>query len=101
MPVRPAPSQASSHLCDPQGYVIAFIDTLPAAGQDAYNPQKYRIGGTQAPTLKLNLQGNSTFLESVWGYGQIFAQRDWNTDHTADTFPEGVAKPEKQGIVAE
>lgn len=97
-----APFQTYSHFVDPQGYVIAFIDTLPALGStDPENPAQYRIGGTQAPTLKLNLKGNSTFIEGVYDYGQIFAEYEWSKSTAADVFPEGVAKPVPQGIVAE
>lgn len=83
-----APFQTYSHFVYPQGYVIAFIDTVPQEG-DPVSPSKFRIGGTQAPTLKLNLDGSRTYVEQVLDYGQIVAQRIWTEDTTPDKRPAG------------
>jgi levansucrase len=73
-----------SHFVDPQGYVQAFIDTVPAPGTDPDSPATYRIGGTLMPTVRIALNGEQTFLTEVHGYGQIFAQSVWPVSNTPD-----------------
>lgn len=68
-----APYETYSHFVDPQGYVQAFIDTLPATDGSG----NYRIGGTLCPTVKLELEGDRTFITEVHGYGEIRSQREW------------------------
>ncbi|MEN3174672.1 MULTISPECIES: glycoside hydrolase family 68 protein [Gluconobacter] len=71
------PYSTYSHFVDAEGYVQSFIDTIPAAGQNAENPDTYRIGGTLAPTVRLVLDGDRTFLTEVHDYAQVFAQSAW------------------------
>lgn len=75
-----APLETYSHFVDPKGYVQSFINYLPDPSTnwpDPYNPTTYRIGGTLAPTLKIELEGSRTFLTEVHNYGQIFANKEW------------------------
>lgn len=57
-----APLQAYSWYVTPQWLAESFIDTVP--GADHY-------GGTLAPTLRLNVQGDSTRILNEMGYGVI------------------------------
>lgn len=83
-----APYETYSHFVDPQGYVQSFIDTLPAPDTvDPQNPVTYRIGGTLAPTVRILLDGERTFLTEVHGYGQIFVQGAWPVRNTPDVRP--------------
>lgn len=72
-----APYQTYSHFVDPDFYVQAFIDTVPDEGTDPNNPATFRIGGTLAPTVKLAIENDSTFITGVGNYGQIHAQAIW------------------------
>ncbi|MBF0859082.1 glycoside hydrolase family 68 protein [Gluconobacter sp. LMG 31484] len=80
-----APYETYSHFVDPAGYVQSFIDTLPQPGSaDPQNPEIYRIGGTLAPTVKIVLDGERTFLTEVHAYGQVYAQGVWPTSSAWD-----------------
>ncbi|AQS89405.1 sucrase [Neoasaia chiangmaiensis] len=80
-----APFETYSHFVDPQGYVQSFIDTLPQPGSaNPQDPATYRIGGTLAPTVKLVLQDEQTFITEVHNYGQIFAQAAWPVANKPD-----------------
>lgn len=82
-----APYETYSHFVDPAGYVQSFIDTVPAEGADPENPANYRIGGTLAPTVRIVLEGDRTFITEVHGYGQIFAQSAWPVSSKPDARP--------------
>lgn len=85
-----APYETYSHFVDPDGYVQAFIDTLPAPGEDPNNPATFRIGATLSPTVKLELDGDRTFISEVHGYGQIYAQAAWPVGSAWDHRPATV-----------
>ncbi|WP_315899222.1 glycoside hydrolase family 68 protein [Serratia quinivorans] len=38
------------------GLVASFIDSVPTVGQD------YRIGGTEVPTVRIELEGDRSFV---------------------------------------
>ncbi|GBD57361.1 glycoside hydrolase family 68 protein [Gluconobacter wancherniae] len=81
-----APYETYSHFVDPAGYVQSFIDTLPQPGTvDPGNPQTYRIGGTLAPTVRIVMEGERTFLTEVHAFGSIFAQVAWPVSSAFDT----------------
>lgn len=80
-----APYETYSHFVDPAGYVQSFIDTLLQPGSaDPQDPAIYRIGGTLAPTVKIVLEGERTFLTEVHAYGQVYAQGVWPTSSAWD-----------------
>ena len=83
-----APYETYSHFVDPDGYVQAFIDTLPAEGTDPNDPATFRIGATLAPTVKIELDGDRTFLAEVHGYGQVYAQAAWLVGNAWDHRPQ-------------
>ena len=74
-----------SHFVDMEGYVQSFIDTIPASGQDYQNPSEYRIGGTLAPTVKIELKEDRSFISEVLNYAQIFAQKKYLDNYTYDS----------------
>ncbi|GBQ48610.1 glycoside hydrolase family 68 protein [Komagataeibacter sucrofermentans] len=82
-----APYETYSHFVDPLGYVQSFIDTLPAPGTDPQAPATYRIGGTLAPTVRIALEDDRTFLTEVHDYGQIFAFDEWAASNQPDPRP--------------
>lgn len=59
------PFQTYSHCVMPNGLVTSFIDNVPTTDGN------YRIGGTEAPTVKIVLTGNRSFVERVFDYGYI------------------------------
>ena len=59
------PFQTYSHCVMPNGMVTSFIDNVPTSNGD------YRIGGTEAPTVKIVLSGNRSYVERVFDYGYI------------------------------
>ena len=59
------PFQTYSHCVMPNGLVTSFIDNIP-------NPEGgYRVGGTEAPTVKIELEGNRTYVVKTLDYGFI------------------------------
>lgn len=64
------PFQTYSHCVMPNGLVTSFIDSVPTSGQD------YRIGGTEAPTVRIVLEGDRSFVREVYDYGYIPAMQD-------------------------
>lgn len=64
------PFQTYSHYMMPNGLVTSFIDSVPTSGQD------FRIGGTEAPTVKIMLEGNRSFVREVFDYGYIPAMQN-------------------------
>lgn len=63
------PLQTYSHCVMPNGLVTSFIDTVPASNGD-YDGE-YRIGGTEAPTVQIKIEGNRTFMVKEFDYGFI------------------------------
>lgn len=78
-----APFMTSAPFVDAEGYVHSFIDTLPAEDQNPAHPAIYRIGGTLAPTVRLALDGENTYLTEIKNYGQIIAPYDWASHERA------------------
>ena len=60
------PLQTYSHLVMKNGLVTSFIERIPAA-----NGVDYRIGGVEAPTVRIELKNDQTFLTEVLDYGYI------------------------------
>jgi levansucrase len=60
-----APKQQYSEYVMPNWLVESFIETIPLAGGGE------RFGGTLAPTLRLQVEGASTYLVEQLGYGFI------------------------------
>lgn len=73
-----APYQAYSHYVykynGNECLVTSFIDSIPEPV--VVNDLEYRIGGTEAPTVGITLQGNKTYVTSMNDYGYIPAVRD-------------------------
>lgn len=69
------PYSTYSHFVDAQGYVQSFIDHVPTP--TATDPNAVRIGATLAPTVKLVLDDDRSYLTEIHNYGEIFAQRAW------------------------
>ena len=69
----------------PNGLVTSFIDTVPV---DFETPQhlKYRIGGTEAPTVRIELQGDRSFVRETLDYGYIPAMRNITLKHQIAAF---------------
>ncbi len=63
------PLQTYSHCVMPNGLVTSFIDTVPASDGD-YDGE-YRIGGTEAPTVQIKIEGKRTFMVKEFDYGYI------------------------------
>jgi len=59
------PFQTYSHCVMPNGLVTSFIDNVPTSDGN------YRIGGTEAPTVKIVLTGDRSYVERVFDYGYI------------------------------
>lgn len=64
------PFQTYSHCVMPNGLVTSFIDNVPVSDSS------YRIGGTEAPTVKIALEGTRSFVVETFDYGYIPAMRD-------------------------
>lgn len=64
------PFQTYSHCVMPNGLVTSFIDNVPI------DNEKYRIGGTEAPTVKIALEGSRSFVVEQFDYGYIPAMKD-------------------------
>lgn len=64
------PYQTYSHCVMPNGLVTSFIDSVPTDGDN------YRIGGTEAPTVKIELIGNRSFVVDSFDYGYIPPMKD-------------------------
>ncbi|WEV50140.1 glycoside hydrolase family 68 protein (plasmid) [Acinetobacter sp. ESL0695] len=64
------PYQTYSHYVMPNGLVTSFIDSVPLADGS------YRIGGTEAPTVRIELQGDRSFVRETLDYGYIPAMRN-------------------------
>lgn len=64
------PFQTYSHCVMPNGLVTSFIDSVPTTGED------YRIGGTEAPTVRILLKGDRSFVQETYDYGYIPAMKD-------------------------
>ena len=63
------PYQTYSHYVMPNGLVTSFIDSVPV--DKATTGLDYRIGGTEAPTVKIKLKGEQTFVVGEYDYGYI------------------------------
>lgn len=50
--------------------VTSFIDSVPSTGDD------YRIGSTEATTVRIVLKGDRSFVQEAYDYGYIPAMRD-------------------------
>ncbi|WP_190316756.1 glycoside hydrolase family 68 protein, partial [Pseudomonas amygdali] len=55
---------------DLQPQAALFIDSVPTSGED------YRIGGTEAPTVRILLEGDRSFVQEVYDYGYIPAMKN-------------------------
>ncbi|SHO57332.1 glycoside hydrolase family 68 protein [Vibrio quintilis] len=64
------PFQTYSHCVMPNGLVTSFIDSVPAPDDSDYDGD-YRIGGTEAPTVQIKIEGNRTFVVKEYDYGFI------------------------------
>lgn len=64
------PFQTYSHCVMPNGLVTSFIDNVPSTSGDGYDGEN-RIGGTEAPTVQIKLEGNRTFMVKEFDYGFI------------------------------
>ncbi|CAG9000782.1 MAG: Levansucrase [Candidatus Celerinatantimonas neptuna] len=64
------PYQTYSQCVMPNGLVTSFIDNVPSTSGDGYDGD-YRIGGTEAPTIQIKLEGNRTFVVNQLDYGFI------------------------------
>ena len=64
------PFQTYSHCVMPNGLVTSFIDSVPTRDGD------FRIGGTEAPTVRILLQGDRSFVREAYDYGYIPPMRD-------------------------
>ncbi|MEX5538693.1 glycoside hydrolase family 68 protein, partial [Pseudomonas syringae] len=69
------PYQTYSHYVMPNGLVTSFIDTIPVDFETSEH-LKYRIGGTEAPTVRIELQGDRSFVRETLDYGYIPAMRN-------------------------
>ncbi|MEX5542033.1 glycoside hydrolase family 68 protein [Pseudomonas poae] len=64
------PFQTYSHCVMPNGLVTSFIDSVPTENGD------FRIGGTEAPTVRIELHGDRSFVREAYDYGYIPPMRD-------------------------
>lgn len=69
------PYSTYSYFVNAQGYVQPFIDHVPTP--TTADPNAVRIGATLAPTVRLVLDNDGSYLTEVHNYGEIFAQRAW------------------------
>jgi levansucrase len=65
------PFQTYSHYVAPDGLVQSFIDSVPVG-----TASDIRIGGTLAPTVRIELNGNNTYVVEELDYGYISALRN-------------------------
>lgn len=72
------PYSTYSHFVDSEGYIQSFIDRIPTP--TTTHPDATRIGATLAPTVRIQLDGDQSFLTEVHNYGEIFAQREWTAN---------------------
>ena len=80
------PFQTYSHCVMPNGLVTSFIDSVPVE-QPNSKELVYRIGGTEAPTVRIKLQGDQSFFVEELTYGYIPAmQRVDNSQVRLDVF---------------
>lgn len=63
------PFQTYSHYVMPNGLVTSFIDSVPV--DKTTTGMDYRIGGTEAPTVKIKIKGDRTFVVNEYDYGYI------------------------------
>ncbi|MCK0745981.1 glycoside hydrolase family 68 protein [Chromohalobacter nigrandesensis] len=61
------PFQTYSHCVMPNGLVTSFVDSVEKDGK----AEDYRIGGTEAPTVELKIEGSNTYVVKVYDYGFI------------------------------
>lgn len=59
------PIQTYSHCVMPNGLVTSFIDSVSLADGS------YRVGGTEAPTVQIKIEGNRTYVVKTFDYGFI------------------------------
>lgn len=59
------PYQTYSHYVMPNGLVTSFIDNIPLKDGN------YRVGGTEAPTVQIKIEGNRTFVVKQLDFGFI------------------------------
>ncbi|MCF8999895.1 glycoside hydrolase family 68 protein, partial [Acinetobacter nectaris] len=64
-----------SHYVMPNGLVTSFIDSVPVPTPNPKDLQ-YRIGGTEAPTVRIELVGDRSFVVETLDFGYIPAMRD-------------------------
>lgn len=64
------PFQTYSHYVMPNGLVTSFIDNVPI------DDNTYRIGGTEAPTIQIVIEGSRSFVVKALDYGYIPAMRN-------------------------
>ncbi|WP_269915121.1 glycoside hydrolase family 68 protein [Acinetobacter sp. HY1485] len=69
------PYQTYSHCVMPNGLVTSFIDSVPVQKPNSKDLD-YRIGGTEAPTVRIKLKGDRSFLVETLDYGYIPAMED-------------------------
>ena len=69
------PYQTYSHYVMPNGLVTSFIDSVPVPTPNPKDLQ-YRIGGTEAPTVRIKLKGDRSFLVETLDYGYIPAMKN-------------------------
>lgn len=70
------PYQTYSHYVMPNGLVTSFIDNIPTPG---FPKTVFRVGGTEAPTVKIKLEDNRSYLVEELDYGYIPAMIDIKT----------------------
>lgn len=71
------PYQTYSHYVMPNGLVTSFIDSVPTDVETT--GMEYRIGGTEAPTVKIKLIGSRSFVVEELDYGYIPPELDVKT----------------------
>lgn len=64
------PYQTYSHCVMPNGLVTSFIDSVPNPNLGDGNGE-FRIGGTEAPTVQIKIEGSRTFIVDTFGFGYI------------------------------
>lgn len=65
------PFQTYSHCVMPNGLVTSFIDSVPLRDGSGY-----RVGGTEAPTVRIVLENDTSFIVETLDYGYIPAMED-------------------------
>ena len=63
------PFQTYSHCVMQNGLVTSFIDSVPTKSG-------FRIGGTEAPTVSIELDGDTSTIKQVFDYGYIPPMKD-------------------------